>query len=172
MTEPRTTLVLGGARSGKSAYAEGHVEALGPQRLYLATGTADDPEMATRIAAHRKRRGSGWSTVEEPIAIAGCLDKADCPVLLDCLTLWLSNLMMAERDLDVATSALADALAIVSHPVTLVSNEIGMGLVPDTQLGRAFRDAQGRLNQQMAAICDQVVFVAAGLPLVLKDATK
>ena len=168
MSAPGHTLVLGGARSGKSAFAEGLVEAMGPQRLYLATGSADDTEMAARIEAHRARRGEGWRTVEEQVAVCDVLGAATAPVLFDCLTLWLSNLMFYERDVAGETEALVQALAAARQPVVMVSNEIGMGLVPETPLGRTFRDAQGTLNQQIAAAVGCVVFVAAGLPLELK----
>lgn len=167
-----TTLVLGGARSGKSAYAEGllaHAPA-----LYLATGQAFDDEMAERIRTHAARRGPHWSTIEEPLDLAACLDRhldPARPVLVDCLTLWLSNLMHAGRDIDAEAARLCEVLTAAAGPVVLVSNEIGLGLVPDTRLGRDFRDAQGRLNQRVAQACRRVVFIAAGLPLVLKDVT-
>lgn len=171
MTDPAlTTLVLGGARSGKSAYAEGLLA--GAPALYLATAQALDGEMAERIAHHAARRGPGWTTREEPLdlpgALAAALDPAR-PVLVDCLTLWLSNLMFAQRDIDAETQRLCAVLENPAGPVVLVSNEVGMGLVPETPLGRRFRDHQGRLNQRVAHICRRVVFVAAGLPLILKD---
>lgn len=167
---PLSTLVLGGARSGKSAYAEslfGDAPA-----LYLATGQALDGEMAERIDHHRRRRGSGWSTLEEPLELAGALDnvmRPDRPVLVDCLTMWLSNLMQAGLDVERAIDGLCEVLAAPAGPVVLVSNEVGLGLVPETRLGREFRDHQGRVNQRIAAIGRRVVFVAAGLPLILKD---
>jgi len=166
-----TTLVLGGARSGKSAYAEGLVRAGGLAMRYLATGEAGDAEMRERIAHHRARRGEGWTTREEPLALVEALAGEageGRAVLVDCLTLWLSNLLFAERDLDAETARLCAALGGLAGPVVLVSNEVGMGLVPETPLGRRFRDAQGRLNQAVAAAVPAVVFVAAGLPLVLK----
>lgn len=169
-TLPMTTLVLGGARSGKSAYAEGLLE--GRASLYLATGQALDGEMAERIGHHRRRRGPGWSTLEEPLDLPDTLERVwrpDRPVLVDCLTMWISNLMHAGRDVERAAERLAEVLSQPGGPVVLVSNEIGLGLVPDTKLGRDFRDHQGRVNQSVAAICRKVVFVAAGLPLVLKD---
>lgn len=165
-----TTLVLGGARSGKSSYAEGLL-AQG-RALYIATGQAFDDEMADRIRLHRDRRGELWSTVEEPLDLVAALERhmaPDRPILVDCLTLWISNLMFAERDIDQETAALCDVLADATGPVVLVSNEVGLGLVPETRLGREFRDHQGRVNQRVARICHRVVFVAAGLPLFLKD---
>jgi len=167
-------LVLGGARSGKSRHAEGLLEAMpGARRVYVATGAAGDAEMAARIAAHRARRGDGWSTVEAPHDLAGTIAREAAPgaaVLVDCLTLWLSNLLLAGADLDAARRALLDALAAARGPVVCVANEVGLGIVPDNALARAFRDAAGRLNQDVAAAADRVVFVAAGLPLVLKPA--
>ncbi len=170
----RTLLVLGGARSGKSAYAQGLAEAYGPDRLYLATGAAGDEEMAARIARHQTDRGQGWATLEEPVEIAAALmaqARQGRVVVVDCLTLWLSNLMLAGRDLGPALSALADAVGRLAGPVILVSNEVGMGIVPDHKLGREFRDWQGRTNREIGAACDAVIFVAAGLPLQLKPAT-
>jgi adenosylcobinamide kinase/adenosylcobinamide-phosphate guanylyltransferase len=167
---PPVTLVLGGARSGKSAYAEALVTATG-NGLYLATAEAGDAEMAQRIARHRARRGAGWSTHEEPLELAGALRRfarPDRPILVDCLTLWLANLLTAGRDAEVETTGLLAALAALEGPVVFVSNEVGLGLVPQTALGRAFRDAAGRLHQALAAAADRVVFVAAGLPLPLK----
>jgi adenosylcobinamide kinase/adenosylcobinamide-phosphate guanylyltransferase len=167
----RSVLVLGGARSGKSAYAERLVTASGLAPVYIATAQAGDAEMAERIAHHRARRGPTWRTVEEPEALEAALAAETGPdraVLVDCLTLWLSNLMLAEADIEQRSAALCRALPELPGRVVLVSNEIGLGLVPETPLGRRFRDAQGRLNQQVAAAVDSVVFVAAGLPLALK----
>jgi adenosylcobinamide kinase/adenosylcobinamide-phosphate guanylyltransferase len=171
MSPLTTTLVLGGARSGKSAYAEALARADGRARVYVATGTAGDDEMRARIDAHRARRGPDWRTIEEPLALTAVIAAqadADAVALVDCLTLWLSNLMLADRDPEAETRGLVAALAAAAGPVVLVSNEVGLGLVPDTPLGRRFRDAQGRLNQAVAAAVPRVVFVAAGLPLVLK----
>ncbi|WP_454620865.1 bifunctional adenosylcobinamide kinase/adenosylcobinamide-phosphate guanylyltransferase [Bradyrhizobium cenepequi] len=171
MTSLSTTLVLGGARSGKSAFAERMIAESGLTRVYLATATADDAEMQDRIAHHRKQRGSDWTTVEEPLALIDALAQISRPgraVLVDCLTLWLSNLMLAGRDPDVEAKRLAQILGVAANPVVLVSNEVGLGLVPETRLGREFRDAQGRLNQMVASSVPNVVFVAAGLPLWLK----
>ncbi len=170
---PRTLLVLGGARSGKSAFAERLVRESGRQPVIIATAEAGDAEMALRIARHRQDRGPGWIALEEPLNLAAALEVAcrpDRAVLVDCLTLWLSNLMHAGRDPGVEGAAIAGLLPHLPGPVVFVSNEIGLGLVPDTSLGRRFRDAQGRLNQTIAAATDQAVFVAAGLPLVLKPA--
>ena len=176
--EPRTTarglLVLGGARSGKSAYAQSLAEAHGPDRLYLATAAPRDEEMAARIARHQADRGRGWTTLEEPLEIAAALSAHAQPsrvVVVDCLTLWLSNLMLAGRDPGPALTTLADAMAKLAGPVILVSNEVGMGIVPDNKLGREFRDWQGRANREIGAACDVVIFVAAGLPLQLKPTT-
>jgi adenosylcobinamide kinase/adenosylcobinamide-phosphate guanylyltransferase len=166
-----TTLVLGGARSGKSSFAERLVRDSGLARVYLATATAGDAEMRERIAHHHAARGDGWRTVEEPIELVETLAREAAPdraVLIDCLTLWLSNLMHAGRDVGAESRRLADCLTQVRGPVILVSNEVGLGLVPDTPLGRDFRDAQGRLNQAIAAAVPAVVFIAAGLPLWLK----
>lgn len=170
ISSPSTTLVLGGARSGKSRYAEGLLAAA--PALYLATGQAFDDEMAERIRLHAERRGPTWTTVEEPLELAARLDHyldPARPVLVDCLTLWISNLMHAGRDVARETEALCEVLHAPRGPVVLVSNEVGLGLVPETRLGRDFRDHQGRVNQRLAQVCRRVVFVAAGLPLVLKD---
>lgn len=167
----RTTLLLGGARSGKSRFAERLARDSGLARVYLATATAGDDEMRARIAQHRAQRGDGWRTVEEPLALVEALAREASEgrvVLVDCLTLWLSNLMHVARDIEAETGALAEWLRATPHPVLLVSNEVGLGLVPETPLGRDFRDAQGRLNQAIAAVVPNVAFVAAGLPLWLK----
>jgi len=172
MTSGRTTLVLGGARSGKSAFAERLVEATRATRVYLATTTASDDEMRDRIAHHRARRGDGWRTVEEPLALVDTIareDSANTAILVDCLTLWLSNLMHAGKDVDAETWQLAAFLREARGNIVLVSNEVGLGLVPETPLGRAFRDAQGRLNQAIAAAVADVAFIAAGLPIWLKQ---
>lgn len=167
----RTTLVLGGARSGKSRFAERMIVDSGLARVYLATATASDDEMAARIAHHRQSRGEGWYTVEQPLALVETLTREAQPgraVLVDCLTLWLCNVMLDGRDVEAESETLAAYLRKSPHPIVLVSNEIGMGLVPETPLGRDFRDAQGRLNQIVAAAVPEVAFVAAGLPLWLK----
>ena len=174
---PPVTLVLGGARSGKSTHAEklatASLHGAPPrQAVYLATAQAGDVEMATRIVAHRARRGANWTTIEEPLKLDEALASAAAhgqPVLVDCLTLWLSNVMLGGGDVDQAADDLVRALEGVAVPVVLVSNEVGLGVVPDTPLGRAFRDAQGRLNMRMAERADRVVLMTAGLPLTLKD---
>jgi adenosylcobinamide kinase / adenosylcobinamide-phosphate guanylyltransferase len=171
MIDLATTLVLGGARSGKSAFAERLVRGSTLKRVYLATATPGDAEMQARIAHHRLGRGDGWRTIEEPLELTQTLDREsakNCAVLVDCLTLWLSNLLHAERDIETEIQRLARWLSHAQNPVLLVSNEIGLGLVPETPLGRRFRDAQGSLNQAVAAAVANVVFVAAGLPLRLK----
>jgi adenosylcobinamide kinase/adenosylcobinamide-phosphate guanylyltransferase len=165
----RLTLVLGGARSGKSRYAESLITALPPPWVYVATGQALDAEMAARIDAHRARRGAGWTTVEAPRDLAAALAAhAKAPILVDCLTLWLSNLMMADAQIEQEIDRLARVLAEAAAPVILVANEVGSGIVPDNALARRFRDLQGGLNQRIAALADQVVMVVAGLPLYLK----
>jgi len=164
----RVTFILGGARSGKSRRAETLVTALPPPWTYIATAEAFDAEMATRIAEHRGRRADGWQTLDAPRDLPAALAQARAPVLVDCLTLWLSNLMLAEADLVAAQAALEAALRAHPGPVVLVSNEVGGGIVPATSLGRRFRDAQGVLNQRMAALADHVELVVAGLPLRLK----
>ena len=167
MTGP-LTLVLGGARSGKSRRAEALIAALPPPWTYIATAQAFDAEMHERIALHRERRDKRWLTVEEPLALPQALAATKGPVLIDCLTLWLTNLMLGNHDLPDAFAALEAALVAAENPVVLVSNEVGLGIVPENALARAFRDEQGRLNQRMAALAGHVVFMAAGLPMVLK----
>ena len=163
------TLVLGGARSGKSRYAESLIAALPPPWTYLATAEAGDTEMAARIATHRARRGPQWQTIEAPRDLAAALkSRQTMPVLVDCLTLWLSNLMLADTDIDAEIARLEAALADTGAPVVLVANEVGSGIVPDNPLGRRFRDLQGVLNQRIASRADRVVLVVAGLPLAIK----
>jgi adenosylcobinamide kinase / adenosylcobinamide-phosphate guanylyltransferase len=169
---PPLTLVLGGARSGKSRYAESLIADLAPPWFYIATAAAGDIEMAQRIAMHRARRGEGWQTVEAPDDVATALTRieSDAPVLVDCLTLWLSNRMLAGADVEAETNRLDASFGSRRAPIVLVSNEVGLGIVPDNELARSFRDLQGRLNQRMAARADRVVLMVAGLPLVVKGA--
>ncbi|HWJ72936.1 MAG TPA: bifunctional adenosylcobinamide kinase/adenosylcobinamide-phosphate guanylyltransferase [Kaistia sp.] len=170
----RTVLVIGAARSGKSRFAERLALGTGLVPVYVATAEARDDEMAARIAAHRRMRSdAGWTTVEEPLALVAALETAvseDVVVLVDCLTLWLSNLIEADRDVDAEGRALAAYLSQAAGPVVLVSNEVGAGIVPINALARRFADAQGRLNQIVAAAAFQVILVAAGQPLRLKPA--
>lgn len=165
---PRVSLILGGARSGKSSYAEQLIVSAAGGGIYLATAQARDAEMTARIAEHRMRRGDKWRTIEAPRDIVGPLRRETGPILVDCLTLWVSNLMEADADLEHECNALGTCLAEAKGPVVLVSNEVGLGIVPDNALARRFRDAAGKLNQRMAERADQVVFVAAGLPMRLK----
>jgi len=172
MKLPPVTLVLGGARSGKSSYAEGLAESQPGSCRYLATAAAGDGEMAARIAEHRRRRGARWRTHEETLDLAGALAaaaSAEAVVVVDCLTLWLSNILLAELDVNNECGKLIAALPSLPGPVIFVSNEVGLGIVPENALARRFRDEAGRLNQAVAAAAQSVVFVAAGLPLTLKS---
>lgn len=166
------TLVLGGARSGKSRHAQQLCEGSGRRLVFCATaGAARDPEMAARITRHRRERDARWQTVDAPVALGAMLAEATAPdavVLVDCLTLWLTNIMLAGQDVEAVSADLVGGLAALRGPVVFVSNEVGSGIVPDNALARRFRDAQGRLNQAMAAACDSAVLVVAGLQLVLK----
>ncbi len=163
------TLVLGGARSGKSRHAETLVTAHPPPWLYVATAQALDDEMRTRIATHRAGRDARWRTVEEPLDLAAALSEADRqPALVDCLTLWLSNLVLGEHDVAAAADALDAVLDARTAPTVLVSNEVGLGIVPDNALTRRFRDEAGRLNQRVAARADAVVLTVAGIPVRIK----
>lgn len=167
----KITFVLGGARSGKSSFAEKLVEDSGLQPVYLATGRAFDKEMESRISIHRDRRGREWQTVEEPLDLVGALEKHaghDRFVLVDCLTLWITNLMMAEQNIAAETETLIAALSPLSGPVVFVSNEVGLGIVPENQMAREFRDHAGFLHQAVASVADEVYFLAAGLPLKMK----
>lgn len=171
MSLPRLTLVLGGARSGKSSHAEALVTATPAPWTYIATAQAFDDEMRTRIAAHRARRGAGWKSIEAPVDLARALSEPPVatPVLVDCLTLWLSNLMLGDYDLRAATARFEQAIAARRGPAVLVSNEVGLGIVPETKLGRDFRDAAGLLHQRLAAQANRVVLMVAGLPMIVKD---
>ena len=170
------TLVLGGARSGKSRYAEqlGHdwlADNPDGERLYIATCQAFDDEMSNRIDKHKKQRGNNWTTIEEPFQLADCLareqDKSRF-ILIDCLTLWLTNLLLAEKNIDQEISRLCDVLNNADGHIVLVANEVGLGIVPENKLARQFRDHAGICNQRVAEVADHAVFVAAGLPLVMK----
>lgn len=165
---PRLTLVLGGARSGKSRYGEQLVMRAAPPWTYVATAEAWDAEMVERIAHHRARRDANWQTLDAPLELKGTIGGLTGPALIDCLTLWLSNIMLTGREVEVESDALLAVLERAPGPLVVVSNEVGLGIVPDTPLGRAFRDAQGQLNQRVAAAADRVIFMAAGLPLSLK----
>ncbi len=172
---PRSLLVLGGCRSGKSDYAEAWLAGRFQRKLYIATlAVGDDEEMATRLARHQQRRDATWTTVEAPLDLVATLRdhqlRADA-ILVDCLTMWLTNCLLADLSddaIEAEVEALAATVAGLACPVVLVANEVGLGLVPDNPLGRRFRDLAGRANQRLAAGCEQVVFVAAGLPLTLK----
>lgn len=166
-------LILGGARSGKSAFAQRQASTSGLKVIYLATARAGDAEMAERIARHRAERPVDWELVEEPLALAAALRSHATPdrcLLVDCLTLWLSNLLAAgDETLTAETDALLTTLPTLPGYLLLVSNEVGQGIVPANPLARRFRDEAGRLHQTVAACCDRVSFVMAGLPLTLKD---
>ena len=166
------TLILGGARSGKSAYAEALALSRPPPRLYLATAESRDDEMARRIREHQARRTDRWTTVEEPLALPDAVRRyagsPDATLLVDCLTLWLANVMEAGQSVEDATAALVLACDHVRGTLILVSNEVGLVIVPDNALARSFRDHAGRVNQAIAARADRVLFVAAGLALPLK----
>lgn len=170
-TLPPLTLVLGGARSGKSRHAETLVEADGGG-IYIAKAEAWDSEMTVRIAKHRARRGALWETLEAPTDLVGALTSKTCrgrAVLVDCLTLWISNLMLGKHDVEREVAMLTAALPGLDARVVFVSNEVGLGIVPDNAMARQFRDYAGSTHQQIARIADRVVFVAAGLPMIMKD---
>jgi len=166
-----TIFILGGARSGKSRFAEKIAGESGKNCVYIATAEVRDEEMRQRIALHQNRRDANWQTIEAPLDLIAAIEQAatkDTIILIDCLTLWLSNLMLAGLDIDAVSRALC---AVVAHPpcdVALVANEVGLGIVPDNALARQFRDAAGSLNQHIAAVVKTVYLVAAGLPLKLK----
>ena len=163
----RLTLVLGGARSGKSRHAEALVTALPGPWVYVATAQAFDDEMRARIAQHQDERAHGWTTLEMPLDLPRGLS-GDRPVLVDCLTLWLTNLMLGGSDLAEARQGLDAALAARAAPTVLVSSEVGLGIVPDNALARAFRDEAGRLHQHLAHRADRVTMMVAGIPMVVK----
>ncbi len=167
----KSVLVLGGARSGKSAFAENLVREASDKPVYLATARADDEEMHERIYVHQQQRSGGWLTVEEPLALVDTLRSEALEgraILVDCLTLWLTNLMMANADIALESKALAECAIELPVPVVFVSNEVGQGIVPNDKMSRDFRDYSGRLHQLMAATCKEVWFVTAGLPQKLK----
>jgi len=165
----KSILITGGARSGKSALAERLVKRFGDSPVYIATAQVFDDEMKSRVQAHQDRRGDEWTTIQEPFELANALTLSDGkPRLVDCLTLWLTNLMLAERDLDAEFARLFDVLAVQSSPVVFVTNEVGSGIVPDNKLAREFRDAAGALNQQIAAHCDEVYLAVSGQALKVK----
>jgi adenosylcobinamide kinase / adenosylcobinamide-phosphate guanylyltransferase len=169
----RSLFVIGGARSGKSRYGQKCAEQSGKRPVLIATAEAGDAEMAERIEAHKAARGSHWEVIEEGLDLACALQRAcaeDKVLVVDCLTLWLSNLMQIGRDPAAESGLLVKAIGGLAGPAIFISNEVGLGIVPDNELGRNFRDAQGRLNQDIAAACDAVVLVTAGLPLILKPA--
>ncbi len=165
-------LITGGARSGKSRYAEQRAAALGPRRLYIATAEASDEEMAHRIATHQRRRGSAWNTIEEPVQITETLQawrgRTDC-ALVDCLTLWLSNLILrGDEDVEEKVESLAQTVACLDFSVVLVANEVGAGIVPNNPLARRFRDMAGWTNQRIALAANEVVLMVAGIPMTIK----
>lgn len=171
MKSGRIILVLGGARSGKSAFAEELIDRSGLAKTYLATGQMFDDEMKRRVGVHKSRRGPEWELSEEPLEIGGELLRIatqNRAILVDCLTLWVTNLMMAKRDQAREADGLAQILKTLPGIIVLVSNEVGQGIVPDNAMARAFRDYAGLLHQKMAGIADEVYFVTAGLPQKLK----
>lgn len=171
-TAKEIILITGGARSGKSRYAEARAAAFGSRRIYLATAEAGDDEMAQRIAAHQKRRGDAWTTIEEPVRLVESLldwrGRTDC-ALVDCVTLWLSNLLLrGEPNIEEKIEALAQTLPRLDLSVVLVTNEVGAGIVPDNPLARRFRDLAGWTNQRLAAVAHEVVLMVAGIPMIVK----
>jgi adenosylcobinamide kinase / adenosylcobinamide-phosphate guanylyltransferase len=166
----KSILITGGARSGKSLLAERLTLAMGTPAVYIATAEALDEEIADRIARHRDRRGPEWTTLAEPRDLVGALGRSEGPAprLVDCITLWLSNLMLAGADLDTEVAALADLIPRLSAPVVFVTNEVGSGIVPGNALARAYRDAAGTANQRIAAACDELWLCVAGHPLKVK----
>ncbi len=170
MTLPSLTLVLGGAASGKSTFAESLVLKVDRPPIYIATAQVFDDEMAKKVSRHREMRGASWITIEEPLDLSSALNTVaeGQPVLIDCATLWLTNVILGDHDVKVQSAALMTAISRCAGPVVVVSNEVGQGIVPDNALSRQFRNAQGQLNQDIAAQAELVVAVMAGLPLALK----
>lgn len=168
----RRLLILGGVRSGKSRFAQELAEQSGRNKVFLATGEPRDDEMTERIALHRRNRGDGWMTVETPLELPTAIRERgeDEAVIVDCLTLWLTNILLAERDVRHAVAELEGAIREARCALVLVSNEVGMGIVPESALGRQFRDWQGKVNQAAAMTCDGAVFMVSGCPLLLKPA--
>lgn len=165
----RVTLILGGARSGKSRYAEGLAGKHKGPKTYIATAEVIDSEMQDRIAQHRKQRGKGWNTQEAPLDLVTALAVHRTGfVLIDCITVWIGNLLHHGRDVRAEMKKLCETLSATSARIVIVSNEVGLSIVPDNTLARVFRDEQGFANQLIAEAADEVIFVAAGLPLVLK----
>lgn len=166
----KAILITGGARSGKSRFAERLTLSMGDSAIYIATAEALDGEMAERIATHQARRGPEWETVNAPLALLEALHETDDgpPRLVDCLTLWLSNLMHHGRDWELEARALAESLPGLAAPVVFVTNEVGAGIVPENRLARVFRDAAGLVNQEIAAACDELWLVVAGHPMKVK----
>ena len=165
--------VLGGARSGKSAYAEGRVRAQAGEKIYIATAEMIDAEMAERVRHHQERRGAGWRTIEAPLDLPQVLRKQDAAgrvILIDCVTVWINNLMFHDCRIEPAVADFCAALGSAKGRIVVVSNEVGFGIVPENALARRFRDLAGRANQAIAAAADEVVLVVAGLPLTIKQA--
>jgi adenosylcobinamide kinase / adenosylcobinamide-phosphate guanylyltransferase len=167
---PKLTIVIGGAASGKSGFAENMVMSCNNPRAYIATAQAFDAEMDAKIAKHKTQRGTDWETYEEPLAPWSVLETIDASnsVLLDCATFWLTNILLGDHDLDAAKDAFLDGLQKFNGSIVIVTNEVGQGVVPDNKLARAFRQHQGELNQQLTALADLVILVTAGLPQTLK----
>ena len=168
----RKVFILGGAKSGKSAFAVGEAAALPGRKAYVATAQPFDDEMKVRIERHRQERPKDWDTFEEPLDLPGLLlkikDSHDV-ILIDCLTIWLTNLMLAEKDILQETESFVSSLTTVGGSIFAVSNEVGFGIVPDNEMARKFRDLAGTLNQRVAAVADQVYLVSAGIPIKIKE---
>ena len=166
----KISLILGGAASGKSQYAEDLAKSYG-SRFYIATAISTDAEFERRIQNHKDRRGKEWQTLEVPLDLAGVLASLKDPqsvILIDCMTLWLTNLVLGEKQLEAETNTIIQALKTAKPDIIMVSNEVGHGIVPENALARHFRDAQGTLNQALAKAASNVVFVIAGCPMILK----